>query len=298
MIRSNYSEISEELSTIELSCHSISNKLHSYSYYKKNSQTRENLISEIAQFSEKLVDFDPSLLRSFQESEKILINRTGELQGMLTSKQQEEERLLVTLAQATDEKTLELYIDAEVTSRAIKEQELLLGILESSITEFHQTKISQLNSLLKDLWQQTYKGKDIDTIYLKADEIQRGDITSYNYRLCFISENTELDMRGRCSAGQRMVASIVIRIALAEAFSKGKIILVLDEPTTNMDQENADGVAEALCRLANATPRLQLIVITHDEKFSECAMRSADSARVFCVEKNKGRSSITPVRRN
>ncbi|CAM9794341.1 unnamed protein product [Sphacelaria rigidula] len=47
-----------------------------------------------------------------------------------------------------------------------------------------------------------------------------------------------LDMKGRCSAGQRVLASIVIRLALAETFSVSCGILALDEPTTNLDREN------------------------------------------------------------
>ena len=41
---------------------------------------------------------------------------------------------------------------------------------------------------------------------------------SYNYRVVMRKGDTPLDMRGRCSAGQRVLASIVIRLALAETF--------------------------------------------------------------------------------
>jgi DNA repair protein RAD50 len=48
----------------------------------------------------------------------------------------------------------------------------------------------------------------------------------------------ELEMRGRCSAGQKVLASIVIRLALAESFGLHCGILALDEPTTNLDEKN------------------------------------------------------------
>lgn len=67
-----------------------------------------------------------------------------------------------------------------------------------------------------------------------------------NYRLCFQGHGIELDMRSRCSAGQKMIASIAIRIALAEAFSYGRACIVLDEPTTNMDLLNSEGLSDAL----------------------------------------------------
>jgi len=57
---------------------------------------------------------------------------------------------------------------------------------------------------------------------------------------------TALDMRGRCSAGQKVLASIIIRLALAETFGLNCGFLALDEPTTNLDSDNIQSLAEAL----------------------------------------------------
>lgn len=51
-----------------------------------------------------------------------------------------------------------------------------------------------------------------------------------------LKDKVELDMRGRCSAGQKVLASIIIRLALAESFGTNCGILALDEPTTNLDR--------------------------------------------------------------
>uniref|UniRef100_A0A1I8FFN6 ABC transporter domain-containing protein n=1 Tax=Macrostomum lignano TaxID=282301 RepID=A0A1I8FFN6_9PLAT len=40
----------------------------------------------------------------------------------------------------------------------------------------------------------------------------------------------EMDMRGRCSAGQKVLCSLIVRLALAEAFCHNCGILALDEP--------------------------------------------------------------------
>ena len=61
-----------------------------------------------------------------------------------------------------------------------------------------------------------------------------------------VKGNTELDMRGRCSAGQKVLASIIIRLALAETFCLTSGLLALDEPTTNLDRDNVEGLAHAL----------------------------------------------------
>ena len=44
--------------------------------------------------------------------------------------------------------------------------------------------------------------------------------------------DSKLNMRGRCSAGQKVLASLLIRLALAETFCINCGVLALDEPTT------------------------------------------------------------------
>ena len=61
-----------------------------------------------------------------------------------------------------------------------------------------------------------------------------------------IKGSCEFDMRGRCSSGQKVLASIIIRLALAETFGQSCGILALDEPTTNLDMENSRGLAESI----------------------------------------------------
>jgi len=53
-------------------------------------------------------------------------------------------------------------------------------------------------------------------------------------------------MRGRCSAGQKMLASIIIRLALSDSFGQNCGILALDEPTNALDTENIDALAASL----------------------------------------------------
>jgi DNA repair protein RAD50 len=63
-----------------------------------------------------------------------------------------------------------------------------------------------------------------------------------------VKGESRIEMRGRCSAGQKVLASLVIRLALAETFCLNCGILALDEPTTNLDEANAESLARALVR--------------------------------------------------
>lgn len=93
-----------------------------------------------------------------------------------------------------------------------------------------------------------------------------------------------MNFRGQCSAGQRVLACLIIRMALAEIFGGHCGVLALDEPTTNLDAWNIESLCEQLNRIVEergAQDSFMLIVITHDEEFLR-AMRHASSCyRVY-----------------
>ena len=81
---------------------------------------------------------------------------------------------------------------------------------------------------------------------------------------------------------KKVLASLVIRLALADSFCVNCNILALDEPTTNLDLENIASLADALVDLIKTRQgqNFQLIVITHDEGFVE-RMGQADFSDYF-----------------
>jgi DNA repair protein RAD50 len=101
-------------------------------------------------------------------------------------------------------------------------------------------RIKEINRIIQDLWASTYQGGDIDMIRISSGEEGASNKAkrSYNYRVDMMKGNTPLEMRGRCSAGQRVLASIIVRLALAESFCLNCGVLALDEPTTNLDYDN------------------------------------------------------------
>jgi len=105
-----------------------------------------------------------------------------------------------------------------------------------------------------------------------------------------------LNIRGRCSAGQKVLASLVIRLALAETFCLNCGILALDEPTTNLDRHNVESFANALVKIIKnrkLQTNFQLIIITHDEEFVELLGRSEHADFYWRVLKDtKGFSNI------
>jgi DNA repair protein RAD50 len=149
------------------------------------------------------------------------------------------------------------------------------GALDRALMAFHASKMSDINKVVRELWQRTYRGQDIDYIQIRSDAGPASGAagkSSYNYRVCMVVGDAELEMRGRCSAGQKVLACLIIRLALAETFCLNCGILALDEPTTNLDAPNSDALARSLCDIMHARrdqENFQLIVITHDMHFAQ-----------------------------
>jgi DNA repair protein RAD50 len=162
-------------------------------------------------------------------------------------------------------------IEVETCDMAVDDLDIYYSALDKSLLRYHGLKIAEINKIVKELWSLTYKGEDITSIRLTSDQDQSSKATrSYNYRVVMTKGTTELDMRGRCSAGQRVLASLVIRLALAETFCINCGVMALDEPTTNLDYANKRGLAAALAQIIAhraSQNNFQLVTITHDEEF-------------------------------
>jgi len=195
----------------------------------------------------------------------------------------------------------EARVKTEVTKAAISDLGCGTQALEHAILRYHALKMEEINRTVGELWQSTYQGTDIDTIQIRSNaepETGGGAATgrrNYNYRVSMVKGDTEMDMRGRCSAGQKVLASIIIRLALAESFGVNCGLIALDEPTTNLDSDNIRSLAESLHAIIQARRgqgNLQLIVITHDEEFLKHMQCSDFCDDFFRVRRDEKQNSI------
>ncbi|KAG7400676.1 DNA repair protein rad50 [Phytophthora boehmeriae] len=196
-------------------------------------------------------------------------------------------QLRVPALKDVDERYRQKLIQHETTQLAVADLDRYFKALDESLLQYHSKKVEEINSIIRQLWQITYKGQDIDTIELMSGQ-EEGTVSkaarSYDYRVVMKKGGVAIDMRGRCSAGQKVLAALVIRLALAETFCLNCGILALDEPTTNLDTENKFGLAQAITDILNARSHqqnFQLVCITHDEEFVQMLSRTQamDGAR-------------------
>lgn len=270
------------------------NTIKNHTLYKQYQQQYQNLQSEILS-SPAPCDFSPNKCENLNETITKLRIKYGKIEEGLQHKQSEIQ-ILEKKTPNSEEKAIQQYSEIEILEKCIKEQEILQKVLEKSIIAYHQQKIFQINEIIRQIWAETYKGDDIDTIYISADPEKNDKRTSFSYKICFKSRNSEIDMRGRCSSGQRMMASLVVRIALAQAFSCGYSVIALDEPTTNMDSSNSEGLAECIAHLAEKHEKLQLIIISHDQDFLKKIIRDSPRESYLTVSKFKNCSYITKIK--
>uniref|UniRef100_A0A8D0AUX6 RAD50 double strand break repair protein n=1 Tax=Sander lucioperca TaxID=283035 RepID=A0A8D0AUX6_SANLU len=167
-----------------------------------------------------------------------------------------------------------------------------------TIMKFHSMKMDEINKIIRDLWRSTYRGQDIEYVEIRSDVDENSSAgvrrRVYNYRVVMVKGDTALDMRGRCSAGQKVLASLIIRLALAETFCLNCGILALDEPTTNLDRDNIESLAHALVEIIKSRSRqrnFQLLIITHDEDFVELLGRSSYIEHFYRIRKNQDQNS-------
>jgi len=187
-------------------------------------------------------------------------------------------------------------IECKTVQLAVKDLDNYYKALDRALMKFHSSKMESINKSIKELWNKTYKGPDIDGIEIHSEH--EGETAAgarkQSYRVVMSKGDTKLDMRGRCSAGQKVLASLVIRLALAESFCVNCGILALDEPTTNLDTANIESFAWALNEIIKTRKQqsnFQLIVITHDEDFVQLVGRSENASHYFRVDKRLSEES-------
>ena len=247
--------------------------------FRKHQRELQALDHEIAELSAHNAERDQADLR--QEAEhwdrQHKIRNTEETSLLATMRARDDQLTALMENWQTDyvdahAKYRRARIDVVTTAEAKGDLEKYGSALDKAVIRFHAYHMDAINQSLRDLWQTTYQGSDVDAIRVRSESESAGGRSNraYNYRVVMVKGDAEMDMRGRCSAGQKVLASILIRLALAECFGNRCGLVALDEPTTNLDRDNVHALAKslnALIKQRRSQKNFQLLIITHDEDF-------------------------------
>lgn len=271
--------------------------------YRKTKAEVDALTREIDLVQERIMEIggiskvEGELRKVLKERERLL-SELNRCEGTMSVHQSNISTNKAELKQAQykdiDKRYFDQAIQLKTTEMANKDLDRYYNALDKALMRFHSMKMEEINKIIRELWQQTYRGQDIDYICIHSDSEGAGT-RSYSYKVLMQTGDAELEMRGRCSAGQKVLASLIIRLALAETFCLNCGILALDEPTTNLDGPNAESLAAALLRIMEdrkGQENFQLIVITHDERFAQLIGQRQHAERYYRVTKDDHQHSI------
>lgn len=237
-----------------------------------------------------------------QKLDDELVAKRSNIHGIV-SKEQEQANEFRTELNKSDfknayRKYIETYHELHLLELIIKDIKQYCSALDVALTKYHQEKMAQINQSIRGLWQEIYRGNDIDYIEIRTEAPEAsGKRRNFQYRVVQVKNNIELDMRGRCSAGQKVLASLIIRMGLSETFSTNCAVMALDEPTTNLDHANIASLCDAIGRIIEDQKtfgQFSWIIITHDETFLQTLAPYLEAS--YRVSRNyDGKSVISKI---
>ncbi|UCD04222.1 MAG: hypothetical protein JSW73_01080 [Candidatus Woesearchaeota archaeon] len=149
----------------------------------------------------------------------------------------------------------------------IKMQSEFLNKFKNSLIqaqgELRSELILAVNEIMGNIWQDIYPYEKWSGIRLEATE------EDYILQLKEV-DGDWLSIAGFASGGERMIASLALRIAFAKILAPKLDLLILDEPTHNLDKNTIDKLTQVIeDRLSNLLN--QTFIVTHEEKLAESA---------------------------
>lgn len=268
-------ELKTQLATQDTTFKTLENNL----LLRKTRTEEKQATTQLEKIKEKAGRFDPASLdsekerlsRERQNLNNDIVKRAGqkiELENIIKNNEDE-------LKKAENRDAHKIFkgncYKYATRKQALVDLDKYMRYFENALMQFHTSCMRHINERIRQLWREIYRGGDIDHIQIKTEATTHTQLKrSFKYRVVQVKNGIEMDMSGRCSAGQKVLASIIIRLALAERFSLNCGILALDEPTTNLDKENIISLSNALVNIVHSRKdekNFQLIVITHDEDF-------------------------------
>ena len=154
--------------------------------------------------------------------------------------------------------------------------------LISTQTELREALLETINLAMSDIWTNIYPYQDFLDARLAIEE------NGYDLQVQTRSGDW-VRVEGILSGGERSAAALCIRIAFALVLTKQLSMLILDEPTHNLD---INAVEKLSTMLRESLPALveQIFVITHDKQ-----LESAASSSLYLLNRNKDLDAATQI---
>ena len=207
------------------------------------------------------------------ELEERLKNLTEMFKEKESRKNEEQEKIKMIETQKSEIVKLEKIIkDLKIFERALEETQVQLR------TEF----IEAVNFTMNQIWSSLYPYEDFIGIGLN---IEGGD-----YVLQLKTRSGDwIDADGIASGGERSLACLALRIAFSLVLAPNLKMIILDEPTANLDRRSITELATTLRERINEFVD-QTFLITHERE-----LENAVTGNAYRIERDKSIDGVTKV---
>ncbi len=262
---------------------------------KDDLKTKEEylkLISKKKEFEEKVSSLKTSLsnisykeedyLNLLAENKNIEVNFISLKDSLNTSlKSLDSLNKQISSLESLDKQKEE--VSSSLKNISTKKQDLsyFLKAIDNSQLQLRKVLIDNINQALTIIWPKVYPYKDYLSARLNADN---------DYILEVLTlKNDWIRVEGLLSGGERACASLSIRMAISLILTKKLGLLILDEPTHNLDEKSVEALSNIL---EEELPDLvdQIFIVTHDNKLLETI-----NATKFIIERDKENDSASKI---
>jgi DNA repair exonuclease SbcCD ATPase subunit len=243
---------------------------------------REAQLEQVEEQIEE-TEFDEEQLAELREQTNAIEKRQEVLANDIENKEEmlaERQKRLAELEQKQER--IEQY-EEQVDAYRAKNERLnqLLNALERTQVDLRNQFISSVNEMMDDIWQHVYPYDDYERIRLNAEDGYLLEVLD--------AEGNWIAVDGEVSGGERHAGALTLRIALSILLTPTWRLLILDEPTHNLDVTAIEELAETL-RTEVSDIVGQLFLITHEER-----LETAVTGELYKLSKNDTETGLTAV---
>ncbi|MEM2963334.1 MAG: SMC family ATPase [Candidatus Anstonellales archaeon] len=273
-------EIEEDKKIIE----SFNSQLRLLDEIERLSHEEHNILSKLTEIKKELSSVEYSEKSFEEETQRLntllisLKETENSLSFELIRKQELQERIseLSSLLDSLEKQKQHL-LDLQ---RAQSLAAILKNCLLYSQRDIRSEYIGSINETLSLIWPYIYPYGDYPKVRIRADE------KDYYFEV-FAGEWRQFD--GYASGGERACLSLALRIAIASVLTPSLSLLILDEPTHNLDNNAIEKLAKTL---QDELPRIveQSFIITHEQKLA-----SFGFSQIYLLKRDKEKNGNTIV---
>ncbi len=245
---------------------------------------KAKLASLLRQHEEISREVDEAKLTQIEKTIQKIIAKKASLEKELESLEREKREKNVSVEKLNSqlENIKKLKEEIEKLDKIYSNLKIMEKALKLTQTQLRQEFVTSINLEMNRVWETLYPYGDYVAIRLNVEE---GD-----YVLQLQDKAGRwVSVDGFVSGGERSLAVLALRIALALVLAPQLKLLVLDEPTHNLDKKAVEELARALRERVSEFLE-QVLIITHDEK-----MEDAITGHAYLLSRNKAVDEPTKI---